>query len=343
MSTSTAIDTVESLPSHVYKGRGIVTASCSRMVFQSLVSLSILRDRGCDLPIELFYADDEELTTHQIQTLVDRIGDVVCMNIQTACQLFKSYNARNFSIKALATYLSSFDEMIWMDADVVPLTNMTMLFHTKHYIQNRALFFNDIFSYGKHPNDFTKRSQTLFETTCGQKIDAGTPETDSGVFVLQKSRFGDFVHHNTVLNMKPYTETYGDKELYRMAMNLASHKFHNVEEKPIPIGKYFEIEDLFCGNGVIFETEKTQFCVHMTLHNVNHVDKYKNVWKDTFWTHCLSRDVDVVLQIVKPINQEIIVRFPYDKRFVKEIPQTINTAQTLMYKYINRYRQEFLT
>lgn len=330
------------LPSRVYKGRGIVTASCTRMLFRSLVSLRVLRDRGCDLPIELFYADDDELTTYEMKTLVDDIGDVVCINVQTACDAFKNYNARNFSIKALAMYLSSFDEMIWMDADVVPLTNMAMLFNTKHYITNRCLFFNDIFSYNKYSNEYTARTQAMYEKTCNQKIAEGTPETDSGVFVVQKTRFGDFVYHNTVLNMRPYTDTYGDKELYRMAMSLAFQRFHNVDEKPIPIGKYFEIEDLFCGNGVIFQTENTQFCVHMTLHSVDHVHKYENVWKDAFWTHCLSREVDVVLHNVRPINQEIIVRYPYDKRFVKEIPDNVKMTQKIMFQYMNKYMEEFL-
>ena len=124
-------------------------------MFQTLVSLNMLRDQGCDLPIELFYADDEELDEAD-KVCLELTLNVTCINIQTIPE-FQHYNARNFSIKAIALYLSSFDETLWMDADIIPLMNFEDLFKHEHYTTHHHIFFNDIFGYDRYENAKTKR------------------------------------------------------------------------------------------------------------------------------------------------------------------------------------------
>jgi hypothetical protein len=330
-----------SFRTRTYDGMGIITASeGSKRILQTLTSVSILR-KSCCLPIELFYADEHELSVHQI-TLLTNLG-VTCINIQSFPE-FTTYNARNFSIKALAIYLSSFNEVIWMDADVIALTNFENLFKLPSYIVNDHLFFEDIFSYYKNENAMTKTTLKLY-TTFGIQLDKGTPETDSGLFILNKKNLPrDFIKYILVLNMHHkfiYNATYGDKELYRLSMMLCDKAFNTNDVFPTIIGKYFEKEDLMCGNGVVLQsTPNEDVAIHMTLHSVDHHDKYNNFWASSFWSHWVPFPIDVDLRVVEPINQEIVPKYRYDYKRVKPIPVMITSIQIELFRFIRFYEND---
>lgn len=321
-----------------YSGRGIITASeGSKRMLQTLTSVSILR-KSCNLPVELFYADADELTSDQIHALSE--FGVKCINVQ-AFPTFGGYDARNFSIKALALYLSSFEEVIWMDADIIPLKNMEDLFDIPSYKRDGQFFFEDIFSYGKTENAMTQSTRKLFERF-GVKMPDGTPETDSGLFLIHKGNVPtDFIAINLVLNMQHtvlYKHVYGDKELYRLSMALCDRALTTNDVFPRIIGKFFEKERLMCGNGVVLHTHPTSpVAIHMTLHSVDHHDTYQHFWKESFWTHWVPYDIDVELRIVEPLNQEIIPKYEYDYKRVRPISNDILYVQKEMFKFIHLY------
>ena len=331
------------LPKRKYKGRGIITSSCKKFMFQTLISINILRDQGCTLPIELYYADDEEISEAD-KIALELSLDVTCINIQSF-DSFKNYNARNFSIKPIALYLSSFDETIWMDADIIPLVNFETFFELPHYKKHYHVFFNDIFSYGKNENVMTKKTISLFEEY-DQNVLIGTPETDSGLYVIHKTKFSsNFLLINVLLNMDStiYDHVYGDKELYRLSMGLSGDNYTTMDINPCVIGKYFNSENLFCGNAVILMTDHVNpVAVHMTLHSVDHVNKYNNIWKESFWTHYMTKSVDVDLRIVEPLNQEITIKYEYDKKFMSPISGEIKHVQKLMFEYVSQFRNNYL-
>ena len=334
----------ENIQNREYRGKGIITASCKKYMLQTLISLNILRDKGCDLPIELFYADDDEMEEAD-RTCLELSLNVKCVNVQSYNE-FNGYNARNFSIKAIALYLSSFDETLWMDADIIPLMNLEDLFHQEHYKLHHHLFFEDIFSHVTNDNAFSDKTRKLYESF-GVNIDAGTPETDSGIFLLHKSKFNpDLLYINLNLNINPntYNHAYGDKELYRLSMTLSKSEinFTTIDQPPCIIGKYFEKEDLFCGNGVLLKMDSLFVCVHMTLHSVDHVNEYKDIWKKSFWTHYTTRGVSSLLQIVEPINQEILIKHAYDRKFMSPLNHLLSETQKDMYAYIHKFENNYL-
>lgn len=77
----------------------------------------------------------------------------------------------------------------------------------------------------------------------------------------------------------------------------------------------------------------------MTLHNISHYNKYEKFWKESFWTHYIAKEIDTILHVVHPINQEILIKYPYDKKFMDTIPSNIKEIQELMYKYIDEYEE----
>lgn len=331
------------LSKRTYNGKGIITASSAKFMFQTLISINILRDKGCTLPIELFYADEDEMNEAD-KIALELTLDVICINVQSFDE-FANYNARNFSIKSIALYLSSFDETIWMDADIIPMMNFNDLFDVDHYKKHNHLFFNDIFSFEKNENSFSKKTISLFGEY-DKTIESGTPETDSGLYMIHKSKFkSDLLAINVLLNTEigVYENVYGDKELYRLSMLLCDYKYTTLDIYPCIIGKFFPSENLFCGNAVILTLDTTtQVAIHMTLHNVNNVEKYNNIWKQSFWSHYITKPVDVDLKIVEPLNQEIVLKYQYDTKFMSPLSNEIEIVQKLVFDYISQFKNNYL-
>ena len=261
--------------SHQYSGKGIVTASGGKFLSQSYVSISILRKQGCSLPIEMFYADKNEIddeTKKQFCKLYD--NNITFINIQD-CTMFTKYDAHNFSIKSIAVYLSKFSEIIWMDADIIPLMNFEKLFENSHYTRLGHYFNNDIFTYNKYHNEFTEKTSELFNMF-NYKMIHGEPETDSGLFMLHKNYIHkDIVKYFLLLNINRhivYNHVYGDKELFKLSFHLTKTPYTTIDVYPHLIGKYFDRDDVFCGNAVILPNynDDGYIAIHMTLHSIDH-------------------------------------------------------------------------
>ena len=62
--------------------KGIITAAGGKeLLLQSFVSINLLRYHGCNLPVELFYADEGEMNEVFIKKMKEL--NVSCINIQS--------------------------------------------------------------------------------------------------------------------------------------------------------------------------------------------------------------------------------------------------------------------
>lgn len=324
-------------------GKGIITASGGRrLLSQTFVSISILRQHGCTLPIEIFHADEQELDDSS-RNLIGTLGDVFFVNIQDE-PLFTNYNARNFSIKALAVYLSRFSEILWMDADIIPFTNFDPLFSNQHYLTYHHYFHNDLFTYGKYQNDFSQKTRAFFESF-GVPIFDGEPETDTGMFMLNKGKLDHRIFSiNLLLNLNhhlTYQHNYGDKELFKLSFRLTNTPYTTIDKYPHIIGTYFPQEGILCGNAMLLpstHSDNNFIAVHMTLHSIDHIDSYNDIWKSSLWTHYVTKPIDVNLLIVHPLNQEIVPRYKYDYKFMSTLTDSMKTIHDSMYTYYHYWK-----
>ena len=269
---------------NIYSGRGIVTAAGTKSrILQSIISVKILRDRGCDLPIELFYADSKEFTDEQ-QELYNNLN-VKLINIQDT-ELFSNYNARNFSIKSIALYLSSFNETIWIDSDIIALSNFTDLFNNTQYKTVGYLFFNDIWS-NQNPNVFSVKLENLFNIfgVFGKKFHQS--ELDSGIFIINKNKFKYLIEYILILNINHKLLynicCYGDKDLFKLGIILETGDFISLKHYPVGIGNILkgETQDCLAGFCFLMKLSDKDICIHM---NVVSIDIMKeNI--DIYWQY----------------------------------------------------------
>lgn len=128
--------------SHLRKGgRGIVLTAGNDQVAYLLTQIPILRKIGCDLPIEVMYVGDNDLNRDSRQDLEDLDG-VVTRDIGAMVHA-SGWDIASWAAKPFAILLSSFREVIFIDADSFFFVSPEVMFDYPEYVRTGALFFRD--------------------------------------------------------------------------------------------------------------------------------------------------------------------------------------------------------
>lgn len=131
-----------SIRSHLKKGgRGIALTAGNDQVAYLLTQIPILRKLGCDLPIEVMYVGDNDLNRDSRQDLEDLEG-VITRDIGAMIKP-EGWNVASWAAKPFAILLSSFREVLFIDADSFFFVNPEVMFDYPEYVKTGAMFFRD--------------------------------------------------------------------------------------------------------------------------------------------------------------------------------------------------------
>ena len=131
-----------SLYTHTYNGeRGIVATAGDKQAPWLLTTIRMIRNLGCNLPIEIMYFGDSDLGS-DLREELERLPGVIARNLKWLMN-DSDWELKTFAGKPFATLMSSFSEVILIDADAVFLQNPEVLFKEQEYITYGALFFHD--------------------------------------------------------------------------------------------------------------------------------------------------------------------------------------------------------
>jgi ADP-heptose:LPS heptosyltransferase len=199
-------------PPFEFQGRGIVICGGGVRYFTNAwVCVNILRQLGCRLPIQLWHLGQNEIDT-RMRELIEPLG-VTCVD---ACEIAKQYPVRRlggWQSKPYAILHSPFREVLFLDADNVPIVNPEFLFETEQYRQTGAVFWPDFPSTSEEPDVAWK--------SCG--LDRpGATEFESGQILVDKARCWEpmrlalwFNEHSDFY----YQYVHGDKETFHLAFH----------------------------------------------------------------------------------------------------------------------------
>ena len=192
-----------------FRGRGIVIAAGGcRFFTNAWVCVNRLRQEGCTLPIEVWHLGRQEMFPRMAR-LLGRYG-VKCVD---ALKVRKAHPFRilgGWELKSYAVAHSRFEEVLFLDADNVPLANPEYLFDAESYRQTGAVFWPDLGRFDK-----TQRAWDIL----GLKRPAG-PEFESGQVLLNKRQCWRALSLTLWLNENSdffYRLLHGDKETFRLA------------------------------------------------------------------------------------------------------------------------------
>lgn len=125
-----------------YRGLGIVTcAGGPKYLTAAWVLIKMLRELGCRLPIQVWYLGEKERDDKWI-SLVEPLG-VECVDAYMIRKRYPHPRLTGWACKPYAILHSPFEEVLFLDADNVPVLDPTYLFDDPRYLASGAIFWPD--------------------------------------------------------------------------------------------------------------------------------------------------------------------------------------------------------
>lgn len=134
-------DLLELKTSFARGGRGIVLTAGDMQAPFLLTTIASFRKLGCQLPIEVMYLGDSDLS-EDFRADLEGIPGVITRDIAPMVS-DEGWKLAGWAAKPFAMLLSSFREVIFIDADSAFFRNPEELFDDPGYKKTGALFFKD--------------------------------------------------------------------------------------------------------------------------------------------------------------------------------------------------------
>ncbi|KAL1892007.1 mannosyltransferase [Sporothrix stenoceras] len=188
--------------------RGIVTVGGGKYYVILAVSLRFLRRSGTTLPIEVFVTESE---------YEQKVCEDVLPKLNAVCRVYpkmvdskgKEKKVEGFQLKAFAMLFSSFDEVLYMDADNTAMQDVAPLFDSAPFRATGLVTWPDFWQTTVSPLYYDIASKNLELKTTPPPI-MGRPSTESGQILVDKTR-----HWKTLL-LAAYYNYYGPPFYYRL-------------------------------------------------------------------------------------------------------------------------------
>ncbi|MCJ1313714.1 hypothetical protein MMC25_007394 [Agyrium rufum] len=130
-------------PERLFSGKGVVMLAGGRYSEFAATSLGMLREVGSRLPVEVWMKDESENFEGWCDEL-EREG-MLCRKLSDCMDLTNL--PVGYQWKIFTMLFSAFEEIIFLDADSMPMWNPDYLFESKIYQESRAILWPD---YWKH-------------------------------------------------------------------------------------------------------------------------------------------------------------------------------------------------
>jgi hypothetical protein len=217
------IDNIPEYPGG-YEGRGIVIcAGRPKYFIPAWACIHMLRKLGCNLPIEIWYMGPQEMD----QTMMDLVAPlgVTCVD---ALEVRKTNPVRHLGGWELNPYSiihSKFKEIIFLDADNVPIVNPEFFFDTPQFKLTKSIFWPD---FQKLAPD-----RTIWKICrVDYRMEA---EFESGQIIIDKESCWRELQMTMHLNEHSdfyYQHIHGDKDTFHMAWHMMKTPY-SMPDKPI--------------------------------------------------------------------------------------------------------------
>lgn len=222
-------------PVHTPGTRGLVSTAGGSYLPVFVSSLRMLRRTGSTLPVELYMKDSDEYEKE--------ICDNVLPELNVRCLVLSDVVGKNsiahYQLKIFAVLFSSFEEIIWMDADCFPLYKPDILLDSEPFASSGLVTWPDFWGSAVSPIYFKIIQQPVPPMTARQS-------SETGIFLVSKKT------HFLTLLLSAYYNYYGpsyyfrllsqgapgegDKETFIQAASAVGEPFYTVSERVEAIG-----------------------------------------------------------------------------------------------------------
>jgi alpha 1,2-mannosyltransferase len=229
---------IESYPATFF-GRGIVFCAGGLSYFTCVwISIKRLREIGCKLPIEVWYLGNE-LSTSVIDQLLQ--FDVKCCNFLENKE-YSSFKLKGFGLKPLSIRFSTFEEVLFLDADNLAMIDPTFLFEDLMYKSLGTIFWPDMWR--------TSQDNPIWKVIDSDRYDDN--EQESGQILINKRLCWEELNICLYLNSQRniyYRFLYGDKDTFKFAWLFKKRDYYMIPGFPGVCGYLYNTN--FIGNTLV--------------------------------------------------------------------------------------------
>ncbi|KKK14186.1 hypothetical protein ARAM_003570 [Aspergillus rambellii] len=236
------VEAIESNPPHLHytpNTKGLVSTAGGSYLPVLVISLRMLRRTSSELPVEVFLASDEEYEPF--------ICDVVLPSLNARCVVLsrildavpKIMEIEKYQFKLFAMLFSSFEEILFLDADSFPLLPPDSLFTNEPFKSRKMVTWPDFWASTVSSYYYEIASQPKPENTLRQS-------TESGEVLISKKTHQKTLLLSTYYNLWGPSYYYpllsqgaageGDKETFVAAALAVDEPYYQVSEGIVAIG-----------------------------------------------------------------------------------------------------------
>ncbi|ODV82167.1 glycosyltransferase family 71 protein [Suhomyces tanzawaensis NRRL Y-17324] len=180
-------------PKSFVHGDGIVINGGGAYLMGALTVVAQIREMGSVLPVEVVLAYHSEYDDHICETLLPRLnGSCVVVESAIGASLLKKLKLKRFQLKILGLLVSSFDNIIALDADNFPIQNVDKLLESEVYLKNKFILWPDLWHKATSPSYYDIARFKLGEPNRRQ----GLQNSDSYTDYIQRNRDTDILLHD---------------------------------------------------------------------------------------------------------------------------------------------------
>ena len=136
-----------SYPAQLYSGRGIVMLAGGRYSGFAATGLGMLREIGSKLPIEVWVKDSKEEKKGWCGDLAKE--GIVCRRLSDYMDV--SLLEHGYQLKISSILFSSFEQILFLDADNVPIRNPDKIFDSKSFTETGVILWPDYWTHTGAP------------------------------------------------------------------------------------------------------------------------------------------------------------------------------------------------
>ncbi|KAJ5669279.1 CAZyme family GT71 [Penicillium macrosclerotiorum] len=133
--------------------KGIVSTAGGAYLPVLVISLRMLRRTGSTLPMEVFLADETEYEAYICDVVLPSLG-ARCIVLSRILAVAPAHIAK-YQFKPFAMLFSSFEELLFLDADAFPLTAPETLFRNEPFRATGLVTWPDFWASSTSPHYFT--------------------------------------------------------------------------------------------------------------------------------------------------------------------------------------------
>lgn len=218
------------------KTKGIVYVGGGRFTPMSLVSTLMLRRTGSKLPVEVFLPGEEDYDEYTCEVIFKDLN-ARCMVISR----FTEVPVGKYQYKAFAILLSSFEDVIFLDADSFPVADPSKLLREEPYTITGLVTWPDFWISSATPLFYDVTNQPIPDlhehasSESGQILVSKRKHGQSLLLALYYNLHGPEFYYK-LLSQKAAGE--GDKETWIAAATALNQTYYQVREGTQAVGRH---------------------------------------------------------------------------------------------------------